>query len=83
MRQEVEQDENTEVKSEQDMGQVVEQDIKDEFNDSHFSAQRSPVPRIAPGSATSECSGSSLDSDYQEFCCSHDAFLAQCCRLSA
>ena len=54
-------------------------------DDSEFSVQCSPTPRTppmtAPSSTTSEFSGLSVDSAYQDFCSRRDAFLAQCCRL--
>ena len=83
MKQGVVQDTKQEVKFEHNTGREVQQHIKDEIADSEFSVPFSPMPTIVPSSATSDFSGSSLDSDYQDFCSRREAFLCQCCRLTA
>ena len=82
-KQEVVQDMKQGVKFEHNTGREVQQHIKDEIADSEFSVPFSPMPTIVPSSATSDFSGSSLDSDYQDFCSRREAFLCQCCRLTA
>jgi len=39
------------------------------------------APMTSPSSTTSEFSGLSMDSAYQDFCSRRDAFLAHCCSL--
>ena len=41
----------------------------------------STAPMTSPSSTTSEFSGLSMDSAYQDFCSRRDAFLAHCCSL--